>query len=563
MREYDPLGLRTEEKLVPVQAAYKHREALRQVPGSVWDPFRRSWLVPCTKTAAAALRCIPGIPLPPEMEALAPPPVEMRDAIGGQEKPLAPLPIRLQPYAHQVAAYNRALAHFAAEDGGGFALFHEQGCGKTLTAIAIMGRLFLEGKIRRALVAAPLAVLPVWEKDMAAAATFPYTLHILHGTARAKDAARRALLEEAPGLLQVLVINYDGLRSGQNRDFIRAFAPQMTIADEGQRIKNHRSQQAKAMHELGGMARYRLLLTGTPVGNSPLDLWSQYRYLDRSIFEPSFYAFRAHYASMGGYGGYEVIAYRHLDELTKKAHAIAHRVTKAQALDLPERIDQVLYCQLEPQARRAYRQMQREKVAELEGGTATAPQIITQMLRLSQITGGFLPADGGPLTRVSGAKLALLRETMEDRIAAGEKVVIFARFRAEIADILKLCLELGGPGATRSIWGEVPSKAYGQAVEDFQTDPAVRFFVAQIQAAGAGITLHAAHTAIFYSLDYSYLAYDQAKARIHRIGQRQPCTYLHLVAQDTIDEAVLGALQQKRSIAEDIVDNWRRVFGAQ
>ena len=139
---------------------------------------------------------------------------------------------------------------------------------------------------------------------------------------------------------------------------------------------------------------------------------------------------------------------------------------------------------------------------------------------------------------------------------------ISARFRAEIADILALCLELGGPGSTRSIWGEVPSKDYGQAVEDFQTDPQVRLFVAQIQAAGAGITLHAAHTAIFYSLDYSYLNYDQAKARIHRIGQRQPCTYIHLVAKDTIDEEVLAALAAKKNIAEDIVDNWRRVFAA-
>ena len=212
---------------------------------------------------------------------------------------------------------------------------------------------------------------------------------------------------------------------------------------------------------------------------------------------------------------------------------------------------------------RAYRQMQRDKVAELAEGKATAPQIVTQMMRLSQITGGFLQADGGgALTRVSRAKLALLRETLEDLLAAGEKVVIFARFRAEIADILALCLELGGPGSTRSIWGEVASKDYGQAVEDFQTDPQVRLFVAQIQAAGAGITLHAAHTAIFYSLDYSYLNYDQAKARIHRIGQRQPCTYLHLVAKDTIDETVLAALAAKKNIAEDIVDNWRRVFAA-
>ena len=547
---------------LPVQAAYKHREALRAVPGSRWDPFQRAWLVPVTKGAAAALRCIPGVPLPPELAALAPPPTEMTDAISGDEAPVAPMPIKAKPYAHQVAAYNAALGHYRGWQGG-FALFHEQGCGKTLTAIALMGRLALDGRIQRALVVAPLAVLPVWEKDMAAYASYPYALRIVHGAAKAKAQAWLDLTEGPGGLLKVMVINYDGLRSAENMTRIAAFAPDMVILDEGQRIKNHQSRQAKAAHAIGAAARYRLLLTGTPVGNSPLDLWSQYKFLDPAIFERSFYAFRAHYAVMGGYGGFEIIRYQHLDELTEKAHAIAHRVTKAQALDLPERIDQTLYCQLEPAALRAYRQMQRDKVAELAEGKATAPQIVTQMMRLSQITGGFLQADGGgTLTRVSRAKLSLLRETLEDLLEAGKKVVIFARFRAEIADILALCLELGGPGSTRSIWGEVASKDYGQAVEDFQTDPQVRLFVAQIQAAGAGITLHAAHTAIFYSLDYSYLNYDQAKARIHRIGQRQPCTYIHLVAQGTIDEEVLSALAAKKNIAEDIVDNWRRVFAA-
>lgn len=285
--------------------------------------------------------------------------------------------------------------------------------------------------------------------------------------------------------------------------------------------------------------------------------------MDPAIFERSFYAFRAHYAVMGGYGGYEIIRYQHLDELTEKAHAIAHRVTKAQALDLPERIDQTLYCQLEPAALRAYRQMQRDKVAELAEGKATAPQIVTQMMRLSQITGGFLQADGGgALTRISPGQAGPAAGDPGGPAGGGGKG---GHLRPVSGG------DRGHPGPVPGAWRprQHPQHLGGGRQQGLRPGggglpdgPQARLFVAQIQAAGAGITLHAAHTAIFYSLDYSYLNYDQAKARIHRIGQRQPCTYIHLVAQGTIDEEVLAALAAKKNIAEDIVDNWRRVFAA-
>jgi Superfamily II DNA/RNA helicases, SNF2 family len=110
------------------------------------------------------------------------------------------------------------------------------------------------------------------------------------------------------------------------------------------------------------------------------------------------------------------------------------------------------------------------------------------------------------------------------------------------------------------ITGEVKQELRGEEVRRFQEDPDCRVFLAQIQTAGLGITLHAADTAIFYSMDYSFANYDQARARIHRIGQRNACTYIHLVAQGTVDEKVLAALQAKKSVADEVVDNWQRYF---
>lgn len=513
-----------------------------------------------TEETALALRCIPGVAVPPELAELLPAGIDdIVDAFDADAAAIAPMPVRLTPYAHQIAAYNAALEAFR---GGrhGYAFLHEQGCGKTLTTQAVMGRLYLDRKIRRVLIVAPLAVLPVWEKDCADM-TVPYHLVTMHGTAKKRQTAFAEVYipEQA---LQIIVINYDGIRSQENITMLQDWAPDMIICDESQKIKNHKAQQSKALHALGLKAAYRMILTGTPIGNTPLDFWSQYKFLDPGIFEKSYYAFRNHYAVMGGYGGYELVMYKHLDDLTQKAHSIAHRVTKDQALDLPERIDQTLYCELEPAAAKVYKQMERDKVAELSGAShVTANQIITQLLRLSQIAGGYLADDETKtVSQVSTAKLGLLKETMQDIIDRGEKVVVFTRFIPELLAINKLADGVVGVNGHAGIWGAVPGDQRGEAVRRFQEDPDCKIFVAQIQCAGAGITLHAASTAIFYSLDYSYMNYDQAKARIHRIGQHHPCTYIHLVAKDTVDEDVLQALAEKRSIATDIVDNWRTLF---
>lgn len=537
---------------VHIEAAFKYKDCLKAA-GAKWNPVLRVWVMPLTEKTVGELRDMPGIQLAPELMAMAPAAEDQHTATMEAETPVSPMPIKVKPYAHQIAAYNRALR------GPAFAALMEQGCGKSLVAVAVAGRRFLDGQVSRLLVVAPLAVLPVWEREFAEYSSAPHRVTVLQGTAEKREAALRAI-KGSSGRLEVAVVNYDAILRLQSA--LQAWAPDMIICDESQRIKNPQAKQSKAMHELGQRAKYRMILTGTPVSNTPLDFWSQYRFLKPDLFDRSFYAFRNRYAVMGGYGGHEIVKYKNLAELTEKAHSVAFRVTKEQALDLPERIDQTLYCELEPAAAKIYRQMLRDKVAELSAmESVSAPLIVTQMLRLSQIAGGYLsPDDGGPLRQVSKAKMSLLKETLQDLLEQGEKVVIFCRFRAEIDEATRIAEELVGAAGVRGIWGDIPGDKRGEAVAAFQGQPEVRIFIAQIQCAGAGITLHAARTAIFYSLDYSYNNYDQAKARIHRIGQHRPCNYIHLVARGTVDEAVMQALADKRSIAQDIVDNWRTVF---
>ena len=356
--------------------------------------------------------------------------------------------------------------------------------------------------------------------------------------------------------LLVAVINYEA--TWRLEEELVAWQPDMIICDESQRIKTPGARQSKAMARLGTIARYRMILTGTPVSQGPLDFYSQYRFLDRNIFGTSYYAFRARYALMGGYENRQVIGYQNLDDLVQKAHSVAFRCRKEDCLDLPEQIDQVLFCDLEKDARRVYDQLVRESVAELsEENIVMAPNVLSRLLRLSQMTGGYLRVDE-QTTLVSKAKMGLLEETLDDLIEAGKKVVVFARFIPEIEAITKMLDKK--KVAHGLIYGATPMDARGGMVDAFQTDPEVKVFVAQIQTAGLGITLHAADTAIFYSLDYSFANYDQCRARIHRIGQKNNCTYIHLVANNTVDEKVLAALAEKKSLADQVVDNWRELL---
>ena len=204
--------------------------------------------------------------------------------------------------------------------------------------------------------------------------------------------------------------------------------------------------------------------------------------------------------------------------------------------------------------------MRKECVAELEGEkVVTAANVLAKLLRLQQSTGGFLGDGKGRIEKVSGAKLSVLKEILEDIVIdAGKKLVIFARFRPEIAAIEKLLQGL--KIRYECIHGDINMSERGGKVKAFQTNPDVKVFVAQLQTAGLGITLTAADTAVFYSLDFSFANYDQARARLHRIGQKNNVTNIHLIMKGTVDTKVMGALKKKKNVADVVVDGWRKLF---
>lgn len=481
--------------------------------------------------------------------------------------PLLPYPVKANLYKHQIRGANMALRAFGALDaktpGGGFGELFEMGCGKTLTTIAVAGALYNLGKIDRVLVVAPTSVCSVWPHDLNQFATFPWEARVLLGDKKKRLKALNELENWPFKALRIAVINYESTHREGIFEALAAYKPDLIVCDESQRIKNPSAAQSKALHKLGDAAPFRMILSGTPVQNNAVDLYSQYRFLDPAVYGANFYAFKNRYCIMGGYGQHQIVGYRNMDELVEKEHSVAYRVTKEECLDLPQQTFINRYVQFTDAEQAIYEQLRKSSFLELETGeNVTASTILTMYLRLMQLTGGFLTADESTRPKqVNTAKLDALADIVDDYVVdAGKKLVIFARFRAEIAAIENLLrlrkIQYG------SIYGDVPMEERGKIVEDFQTNPDTKVFVAQIQTAGLGITLHAASTAVFYSYDYNYANYAQALARIHRIGQRLPVTYIHLVVDGSIDEKILAALENKEDMAKTVVDSWREVLTA-
>ncbi len=436
----------------------------------------------------------------------------------------------------------------------------EMGCGKTLTTIAVMGAAYEKGVIKKALIVAPTSVVAVWQKELEQFADFPVMVQILFGD---KKKRLQAITEFEPyqTKLKVLVINYECVWREDIFEALWEYNSDIIICDESQRIKTHDAKQSKAMQKLGDRAKYKIILTGTPLQNNVMDFFSQYRFLDRTVFGDNYFAFREKYAIMGGFNEKQIVGYKNLEELIKKEHSIAFRITKEEALDLPEQTFETRYIIMTEKERKIYDALRRDSYLELEHGDhITTTTILTKLLRLQQLTGGFLMKDGEDKPEQIGtAKLDALKDIIEDYVMdAKKKLVVFARFRAEIESIAKLLEKKKIPFG--KIYGDVKREDRGNIVEDFQTNPETLVFLAQIDTAGLGITLTAANTCVYYSVNFNYAAYSQSLARIHRIGQKNTCTYIHLIAEGTVDETIQKALAKKEDLAKTIVDEWRNYF---
>lgn len=530
---------------IRIYDCYQYRESIKEIDGRMYDGEDKAWIVPLTPKNASTLALL-GADLDQELKELA---KTARGAFVTVREHREPR-VKAKLFQHQRDAYDFALDTF--EKGKAVALLADMGTGKSMMTIAITGTLEADKGIKRMLVVCPKSIVGVWEEEFRKFADYKYALTVLDGTMEKKKATFVYMQGSA---LQIIVVNYESCWRLETE--IAKWKPDIIVCDESSKIKTPSTSQSKALHRLGKQSRYNMILTGTPITGSPLDIFSQYKFLDESIFGGSFYLFRNRYAVMGGYQNRMVIGYRHMDELVSKVHDIAYRIKIEDAVELPPFIDQTRTITLEPKAQSIYRALEQDCYAELSNCEVTARNVLTQLLRLAQCTGGFIKGDiTAEATQVSGAKLDALEDIVDTCLEEEKKVVVFARFVPEIEAIAAM-LKRKKIGYSL-IYGATTDRA--EQVKQFQEDPNIKVFIGQLQTTGMGLTLTASSVAVFYSLDFSYANYEQSRARIHRIGQKQKCLYIHLVCKGTVDEKVLNALKHKGDIAKIMVDDWRTLL---
>ena len=469
---------------------------------------------------------------------------------------------KTKPYAHQITALEKSW------DRTEYGYFMEMGTGKSKVLVDNMAMLYDKGKINGAVIVAPKGVYRNWYSQ-----EIPNHLpsHIQPKmvlwtalTSKRKDKEYQTLFETGHDL-HILIINVEALSTKKGLDFAAKFMrchKTMLAIDESTTIKNPNAKRTKSILTLGKEATYRRILTGSPVTKSPLDLYTQCGFLNSFLLGyDSFYAFRNRYANMidRNFGGRRVQligSYKRLDELADKLKAFSYRVLKDECLDLPDKVYIRREVDLTDEQSKAYSTMKSAALALLKGKMATAPHVLTQMMRLHQITCGHLRNDDGTITEIKNNRLKELINLLDE---VEGKVIIWANYVYDIENIVKTIGEAFGEDSIVQYYGAIPAEQRQQNIEKFQ-DPnsKTRFFVGNPQTGGYGITLTCANTVVYYSNGYDLEKRLQSEDRAHRIGQTKSVTYVDFIAPKTVDEKIVKALRKKMNIANEIMDeDWR------
>jgi SNF2 family DNA or RNA helicase len=464
---------------------------------------------------------------------------------------------KTKPYAHQLKALEMSWNKEV------FAYFMEMGTGKSKVLLDNAAMLFDKGKINSVLIVAPKGVYKNWFDS-----EIPEHLpeHINRNVVLWKSLVTRqqklkcdSLFDHDFTKLQILLMNVEALSTKKGLNFARQFLNvkrTLFAVDESTTIKNPQAKRTKNILQLSKMAKYRRILTGSPVTKSPLDLYTQCFFLDPYLLDhASYYSFRTRYALMrtANFNGRSVnivVGYHNLDELAKKLKPFSYRVLKDDCLDLPAKTFMKRVIQLTPEQKKVYSQMKAMALAELNGKMITTVNVITQLMRLQQITCGHFKADDGSMQDIKNNRITELMDLLEE---VEGKAIIWAHWRHDIDIIVREITKLY-PGSVVTYYGDTTVEDRQKAIKEIQNpESKVRFLVGTPQTAGYGITLTGASTMIYYSNGYDLEKRQQSEARIDRIGQKKPMTYIDILAEDTIDEKIVKSLRKKVNIATEIM----------
>jgi len=463
---------------------------------------------------------------------------------------------KTKPYGHQLIALEKSWQKKV------YALFMEMGTGKTKVAIDNIAMLYDKGKINGVLIIAPKGVYKNWysqEFPLHMPKHIHYKMVLWQALINQKQQKRLDTLFKTGVDLHVLIMNVESFSTTKGTAFAKKFLScheTFMVIDESTTIKNPGAKRTKNIINLAAHAKYRRILTGSPVTKSPLDLYKQCEFLDPYLLEhSSYYTFRSRYAhirtaNFNGRSVQLVVGYKNLAELSEKLKPFSYRVLKDECLDLPPKTYMKRIITLTPEQQKIYKQMKQMALAEMNGKMITTASALAQLMRLHQITCGHFTADDKSIQPIKNNRLSQLLEVLDELEG---KAVIWAHYQFDVQTIVNAIKKEYGEKSVVTYYGLTPNDIRQSNLERFQTKDETRFLVGTPQTGGYGITLTAASTMIYYSNGYDLEKRTQSEARIDRIGQKFPMTYIDILAEDTVDERIVKALRKKINIATQVM----------
>lgn len=478
-----------------------------------------------------------------------------------------------QPFKHQVDALNKSY------DKANFALLMEQGTGKSKVILDTTVNLFLEKKVHALIIVAPAGVHRNWITEeipkhvLPALKTKTFLYHSNTAKGQRITHERNCFLNNySANTLRIVAINPEALLTQIGLDFIGALlckVPSMLVVDEaGKLLKTARAKKTKrhkALMTLARLAKYRRILTGTPITKSPLDVYGQFEFLDQKILGfTNYFSFRSYFADimmmgMPGKMWPKTVRYKNIEKLVEMVSPHSFRVLKSECLDLPKKVYSKHYFEIDDEQRRLYTQLKNDNVAfpnapideeallkALQSQDVTiVNNALSKLIRLRQILSGHMKLENGNVHALyttehdstDNPRILALLDAIED---IEGKIIIWCSFTNEI-EMLLTFFGVQGVG----YYGAMNASARATALQNFKQNPDVRYFIANPECGGVGLTINEASTVVYFSNDFKLENRLQSEDRCHRIGQTQSVLYIDLIASDTVDEHILRNLQSK------------------
>ena len=463
----------------------------------------------------------------------------------------------MPPYEHQLTALRKG---WNLDE---FAYFMDMGTGKSKVLIDNFSVLYDKGYIGGVLIVAPKGVYRNWSSNEIPTHMPDHVLAdicIWQPNHTQKFLTTWKKLFEDNYNLKIFLMNIEAFSTRKGVEvaekFLLAHNTLMAI-DESTTIKSKNAKRTKSIVKLGKMAKYRRIMTGSPITKSPMDLYTQCEFLNPELLgHKSFYSFQYEYAiikrrNLGSYSFNQIVGYKNLKELNGLLDNFSYRVRKQDCLDLPDKVYTKRVVELTPEQARMYSDLKKIALGICEEGTVTPTTILTQLLRLQQVCSGHVKLDDGTIKTFTSAKIKELEAVVEE---IDGKAIIWANFTHDIESIVELLTNMYGEDSVVSYYGATSTDQRDYAMSSFQNpDSQVRFFVGQPRTGGYGLTLTQASTVIYYSNSYDLEVRLQSEDRAHRIGQVNKVTYIDIIAEKTVDEKVLQALRSKIDIASVVL----------